>query len=215
MFRGHHAWGSSCDAIIIQDAYQTFARFILASQIKILKTNKWSLTFTPFGDQLAIDVKNHFDVIIIRNSRTHYPSDSVLLPEVDHGCRVLWFTDQTKYVVFTLPAKRVMKAWRYNGLVCWLFLYLADCASKAIVSTADTSEESNENASSDSNKVDSADLSFPATAGSSWSTSLGNSSSSLSGSCFVKVGALHRGDEVAEGFAAAASDGSTGPVFHD
>ena len=88
--------------------------------------------------------------------------------------------------------------------------YLDDCASKATVSTADISDEFNEQASSDSESAIEPGLAFPeAAAGSSWSTSLVNSSSSsFSKSRLVAVGAERRGDEVAAGLAAAASDGS-------
>ena len=89
--------------------------------------------------------------------------------------------------------------------------YLDDCASKATVSTADISDEFNEQASSDSERAIEPGLAFPeAAAGSSWSTSLVNSSSSssFSKSRLVAVGAERRGDEVAAGLAAAASDGS-------
>ena len=88
--------------------------------------------------------------------------------------------------------------------------YLADCASKAIVSTADISDEFNEHASSDSDCETDACLAFPAAvAGSSWSMSLGSSSSSsFSGLRCVVVDAERKGDEVAAGFAPAASDGS-------
>ena len=87
--------------------------------------------------------------------------------------------------------------------------YLDDCASKATVSTADISDEFNEQASSDSESAPEPGLApLEAAAGSSWSTSLVNSSSSFSKSRLVAVGAERRGDEVAAGLAAAASDGS-------
>ena len=88
--------------------------------------------------------------------------------------------------------------------------YLDDCASKATVSTADISDEFNEQASSDSESATEPGLApLEAAAGSSWSTSLVNSSSSsFSKSRLVAVGAERRGDEVAAGLAAAASDGS-------
>lgn len=106
----------------------------------------------------------------------------------------------------SLPTRNVLSSKYYKRMHV---SYLADCASKATVSTADMSDELKEHASSDSDNAD-AGLAFPAAAaGSSWSTSLGiPSSSSFSRSRLVAAGTERRGDDVAAGFVAAASDGS-------